>query len=192
MKSTETPTTEHSLIGWRHRLLAWIAARLNLTVTYTIKFLPTAGRKRLDYRGRSIRTFTTMSEARTAFIQLAEAANRKEKTDGIYYLEIETREGLVVHTCEDGTATESQPEPASPLFSQLPEAAAGGPAAAAAPQAEIAQAQGAVGLGALGRRDPRDQAAAEPGRPVGYVIGPIGPAPAPDPVGPSLDDLGRR
>lgn len=151
----------------RLRLLAAAAALLNIPLSYTIKFMPME-RKRTDLRGRAVSTHDTVGEALDAFHALR--TTRKEKTDGFYYLEIESREGLIYHEAVP------KPDPVAnagtgPLYAGLPEAAQGGPEAAPATQAADDEAEGAAGTGADGGHDTRAETTAEPDRPLGQVIG---------------------
>lgn len=151
----------------RVRLLAAAAGLLGIPLSYTIKFMPME-RKRTDLRGRAVSTHETVGEALDAFTNLR--TTRKEKTDGFYYLEIESREGLIFHQAK------RKPDPvaetgAGPLYAGLPEASQGGPEAAPATQAADDAAEGTAGAGADGGHDPRSEAVAEAVRSLGEVTG---------------------
>lgn len=180
------------------RLLAMVARLLGIELTYTIKFLP-LNRQRTDFRGRTTASPDSLGEALAVFRDLANHPDaRKEKTDGIYYLEIEAREGIVQHTVEEPdsasgpVATDRQ----GSLLQGLQEAPSNRSSAATASEAEATEPQGAAGTGtdrghaagleALGRR-----AEVTPGLAQGPQGRPQGTLPPLD-QRTSLDILGRR
>lgn len=170
----------------RLKILHAVAHLLGFQLTYMVRFVPITG-KRSDLRGRRIGDPITNPSEAVGFLHGVKL-NPKEKTHGSYLLVAEAVADGFFHDPLVG-------ERPSEVHGGLPQAAQGGPAAAAPEEAADDEAQGAAGAGADGGHAAGTEAAAESGQPVG-TVGPLGP---PDErllqsaiAHASLDQLGER
>ena len=189
-KTNNRSAADRMVAYWRLRLLHALANVLGIQLTFGLRFMPISGQRlRTRKVGNFDRTHPGTPYGRLRWL-MNHPEDRKEPTDGVYLLNIEASPAGFYHEAQERRETQPEPEPAGPLFSGLSEAAADRPTAAAAPQAAADEAEGVAGLGALGRRDPRAQTVAEPGRSVGDLNELQRAAGLQLPT--SLADLGRR